>query len=181
MGLGKALLVLAGIGVSPWTVLAEGIAKTADLSLGITTFLISLSVLILWVPLRRTPGFGTLLNALIVAFMLDFSLPYLLRFEDLLPQIFLALLSVFTTGLGGAIYLSANLGSGPRDGLMTGLQALSGRSLSLMRSALEVMLVLAGFALGGTLGLETLFFTFGIGPAIAFCLSVLSRLFRQLE
>ena len=169
----------AGIGVSPWTVLAEGVAKTAGLSLGITTFLISLSVLILWVPLRQTPGLGTLLNALIVAFMLDFSLPYLPRSEDFLPQIFLALLGVFTTGLGGAIYLIANLGPGPRDGLMTGLQALSGRPLALVRSALEMTVVLAGFALGGTLGLGTLFFAFGIGPAIAFCLSVLSHLFRQ--
>jgi len=178
-GLGEALLVAAGIGVSPWTVLAEGVAKTAGLSLGITTFLISLSVLILWVPLRQTPGLGTLLNALIVAFMLDFSLPYLPRSEDFLPQIFLALLGVFTTGLGGAIYLIANLGPGPRDGLMTGLQALSGRPLALVRSALEMTVVLAGFALGGTLGLGTLFFAFGIGPAIAFCLSVLSHLFRQ--
>ena len=169
----------AGIGVSPWTVLAEGIAKTADLSLGITTFLISLSVLILWIPLRQTPGLGTLLNALIIAFMLDFSLPYLPRPEDLLLQIFLAFLGVFTTGLGGAIYLIANLGPGPRDGLMTGLQALSGLSLALVRSVLEVMVVLAGFALGGTLGLGTLFFAFGIGPAIAFCLSVLSHLFTQ--
>ena len=169
----------AGIGVSPWTVLAEGIAKTADLSLGITTFLISLSVLILWIPLRQTPGLGTLLNALIIAFMLDFSLPYLPRPEDLLLQIVLAFLGVFTTGLGGAIYLIANLGPGPRDGLMTGLQALSDHPLALVRSVLEVMVVLAGFALGGTLGLGTLFFAFGIGPAIAFCLSVLSHLFTQ--
>ena len=157
----------------------RGGRQTAGLSLGITTFLISLSVLILWVPLRQTPGLGTLLNALIVAFMLDFSLPYLPRSEDFLPQIFLALLGVFTTGLGGAIYLIANLGPGPRDGLMTGLQALSGRPLALVRSALEMTVVLAGFALGGTLGLGTLFFAFGIGPAIAFCLSVLSHLFRQ--
>jgi len=176
-GLGEALLVAAGIGVSPWTVLAEGIAKTADISLGITTFLISLGVLIIWIPLRQTPGLGTLLNALIIAFMLDFSLPYLPRPEDLLLQIVLAFLGVFTTGLGGAIYLIANLGSGPRDGLMTGLQALSGHPLALVRSVLEVMVVLAGFALGGTLGLGTLFFAFGIGPAIAFCLSVLSHLF----
>ena len=177
-GLGEALLVAAGIGVSPWTVLAEGIAKTADISLGITTFLISLGVLIIWIPLRQTPGLGTLLNALIIAFMLDFSLPYLPRPEDLLLQIVLAFLGIFTTGLGGAIYLIANLGPGPRDGLMTGLQALSGHPLALVRSVLEVMVVLAGFALGGTLGLGTLFFAFGIGPAIAFCLSVLSHLFK---
>ena len=104
-------------------------------------------------------------------------MPYLPRPEDLLLQIVLAFLGVFTTGLGGAIYLIANLGPGPRDGLMTGLQALSGHPLALVRSVLEVMVVLAGFALGGTLGLGTLFFAFGIGPAIAFCLSVLSHLF----
>ena len=84
-------------------------------------------------------------------------------------------------GLGGAIYLIANLGPGPRDGLMTGLQALSSRRLAMVRSVLEVMVVLAGFSLGGTLGLRTLFFAFGISPAIAFCLSVLSHLFTQLH
>ena len=179
-GLGKALLVAAVIGVSPWTVLAEGIVKTADLSLGITTFLISLSVLILRIPLRQTQGLGTLLNALIIAFILDLSLPYPPRSEDLLLQIILAFLGVFTTELGGAIYLIANLGPGPRDGLMTWVHALSSRPVALVRSVLEAMLVLAGFSLGGALGLGTLFFALGIGPAIAFCVSVLSRLFTQL-
>ncbi len=172
-GLGEALLVTAGVGVSPWTVFAEGVTKVTGWSLGFATFVISLSVLGLWIPLRQTPGIGTILNAIIIALVLEFLLPYLPRFETYLANAALALAGVFVTGFGGAIYLIANLGPGPRDGLMTGLQAVTHQPIALVRTFLELTVVAIGWLLGGTLGLGTVFFALGIGPAMAIGMQIL--------
>ena len=172
-GLGEALLVTAGIGVSPWTVFAEGVTKVTGWSLGFATFVISLSVLGLWIPLRQAPGMGTILNAIIIALVLEFVLPYLPGFETYLANAALALTGVFVTGFGGAIYLIANLGPGPRDGLMTGLQAVTHQPIALVRTFLELTVVAIGWVLGGTLGLGTVFFALGIGPAVAFGMQIL--------
>lgn len=172
-GLGEALLVTAGVGVSPWTVFAEGVTKVTGWSLGFATFVISLSVLSLWIPLRQAPGLGTILNAIIIALVLEFVLPYLPRFETYLANAALALAGVFVTGFGGAIYLIANLGPGPRDGLMTGLQAVTHQPIALVRTFLELTVVAIGWVLGGTLGLGTVFFALGIGPAMAIGMHIL--------
>ncbi|TNF21392.1 MAG: hypothetical protein EP318_07385 [Rhodobacteraceae bacterium] len=172
-GLGEALLVTAGVGVSPWTVFAEGVTHVTGWSLGFATFAISVSVLVLWIPLRQTPGLGTILNAIIIALVLDFALPLLPRFDGFAVNALLALAGVFVTGFGGAIYLVANLGPGPRDGLMTGLQAVTGLPIALVRTLLELTVVVIGWALGGTLGLGTIFFALGIGPAMAIGMQVL--------
>jgi uncharacterized membrane protein YczE len=172
-GLGEALLVTAGVGVSPWTVFAEGVTIVTGWSLGVATFIISASVLLLWIPLRQTPGIGTILNAIIIALMLQYVLPFLPTFETFIANALLALIGVFVTGFGGAIYLVANLGPGPRDGLMTGLQTITHQPIALVRTFLEILVVAIGWTLGGTLGLGTIFFALGIGPAIAIGMQIL--------
>ncbi len=175
-GLGEAMLVAAGLGVSPWTVFAQGIVVQTDLSLGTATFILSVGVLLLWWPLRQTPGIGTLMNAVIIAAVLEFVLPWLPRVDHLGIQSVYTVAGVLVTGIGSGIYLIANLGPGPRDGLMTGLQAKVGWPISRVRSGLEVSVVAFGFALGGTAGLGTLLFAFGIGPAVAFGLWIFTRI-----
>ena len=172
-GLGEALLVTAGVGVSPWTVFAEGVTIVTGWSLGVATFIISASVLLLWIPLRQTPGMGTILNAIIIALVLEYVLPFSPTLETFVANALLALIGVFVTGFGGAIYLIANLGPGPRDGLMTGLQAITHKPIALVRTFLEVLVVAIGWALGGTVGLGTIFFALGIGPAIAIGMQIL--------
>ncbi|MFG6569773.1 YitT family protein [Sulfitobacter sp. 1A13679] len=172
-GLGEALLVTAGVGVSPWTVFAEGVTRITGWSLGFATFLISAVVLLLWIPLMQTPGIGTILNAVIVALVLEYALPILPHFDSYLANAVLALTGVFVTGFGGAIYLVANLGPGPRDGLMTGLQRVTGKPIALVRMSIELSVVVVGWALGGTLGLGTLLFAVGIGPAMAIGMQIL--------
>lgn len=172
-GLGEALLVTAGIGVSPWTMFAEGVTNTTDLSLGFATFVISAIVLVLWIPLKQTPGMGTILNAIIIALVLEHILPFLPTFETYVANVVLAFLGVLVTGFGGAIYLVANLGPGPRDGLMTGLQSVTHQPIALVRMFLELTVVTIGWAMGGTLGLGTVFFALGIGPSMAIGMQLL--------
>jgi uncharacterized membrane protein YczE len=172
-GIGEALLVTAGVGVSPWTVFAEGVTNITGWSLGFATFIISACVLVLWIPLKRTPGMGTILNAITIALVLEYLLPYLPTFESYVANAALALTGVFVTGFGGAIYLIANLGPGPRDGLMTGLQAVTRQPIALVRMVLELTVVAIGWALGGTVGLGTVLFALGIGPAVAIGMQIL--------
>jgi uncharacterized membrane protein YczE len=172
-GFGEALLVTAGIGVSPWTVFAEGVTNITGWSLGFATFVISLSVLGLWIPLRQAPGMGTILNVIIIALVLEFVLPLLPEFETYITNAGLAVVGVLVTGFGGAIYLIANLGPGPRDGLMTGLQGVTGQPIARVRTFIELSVVVIGWALGGTLGLGTVLFALGIGPAMALGMQIL--------
>jgi len=159
--------------VSPWTVFAEGLTNVTGWSLGFATFVISASVLILWIPLKQTPGMGTILNAIIIALVLEYVLPFLPTLETYIANAVLALMGVLVTGLGGAIYLIANLGPGPRDGLMVGLQTVTHQPIALVRTFLELTVVAIGWALGGTLGLGTIFFVLGIGPAMAIGMQIL--------
>ncbi len=166
-GLGEAIMIASGGGVSPWTVLAQGIAGRVNWSIGFTTMIISLSVLILWIPLKRKPGMATILNALIIAFMIDFSLPLLPAPQNLPLQLLQAAFGVLVVGLASGIYLAANLGAGPRDGLMTGLQAVTGFPIAWIRIAIEVTVVSIGWYLGGVVGVGTVLFAFGVGPCVA--------------
>ncbi len=159
--------------MSPWVVFAEGVTNVTGWSLGFATFVISISVLCLWIPLRQAPGIGTILNAIIIALVLEFMLPYLPTLETYIANAALALAGVFVTGFGGAIYLIANLGPGPRDGLMTGLATITHLPIALVRTLLEVTVVAIGWTLGGTLGLGTVFFALGIGPAMAIGMQIL--------
>ena len=166
-GLGEALLIAAGIGVSPWTVLGQGISNVLNLSIGKATFFISLFVLLCWIPLRQIPGIGTILNVIIIATVLDYSLIYLPAPEQFSLKLIQVIAGILVTGFGGAIYLIANLGPGPRDGLMTGLQELTDLPIAWVRSGIELSVIIIGWILGGIFGVGTLLFALGIGPSVA--------------
>ena len=175
-GLGEAMLISAGIGVSPWTVLGQGVSRVFNFSIGTATFFISLFVLLCWIPLKQIPGFGTILNVIIIATVLDYSLPYLPSPEIYFSKLIQVILGIIITGFGGAVYLIANLGPGPRDGLMTGLQSVSNLPIAWVRSGIELTVVLIGWLLGGVVGIGTLLFAIGIGPSVAASIHALTRL-----
>ena len=166
-GIGEALLIAAGAGVSPWTVLAQGISNLSGWSIGVSTFAVSVAVLLLWIPLSQTPGIGTLLNAIIISAAIELSLPFLPQPENYLLQIGETIIGISLVGLGSGLYLIANLGPGPRDGLMTGLQRVTDFPVARVRTAIEISVVALGWLLGGTVGAGTLLFAFGIGPAVS--------------
>ena len=176
-GLGEGLLIVSFTGASPWTVLAEGISLNVDFSIGTVTFFISLGVLFLWLFLNQKPGIGTLLNALIVAIMIDVSIALIPTPENYISQLFLAIFAVLIVGLGSGLYLVANLGPGPRDGLMTGIQRKTNLPIAAVRAFLEITVVSIGWYLGGTVGIGTLLFAFGIGPAVALGLFIVGKMF----
>ena len=177
-GLGEGLLILSTTGNSPWSVLAEGISNTTSLSIGAATFFISVSVLFLWIFIKQKPGLGTIFNIIIIAGMIDITLSFFDAPSSIWMKYFLAFFSVLLVGLGSGIYLVANLGPGPRDGLMTGLTKLTNLPIALVRAFLEISAVLAGWYLGGTVGAGTLIFAFGIGPCVALGLFLVNRLFN---
>ena len=166
-GLGETLLITAGVGVSPWTVLAQGISFKTGYSIGLTTFFVSIGVLCLWIPLREKPGVGTILNTIIVSIVIDVSLPYLPAPELLVFQILQVIIGVVIVGLGSGFYLIANLGPGSRDGLMTGLQKKTNLPISLIRAILEISAVTVGWYLGGIVGIGTIVFALAIGPFVS--------------
>jgi len=177
-GLGEGLLILSTTGNSPWSVLAEGISNTTSLSIGAATFFISVSVLFLWIFIKQKPGLGTIFNIIIIAGMIDITLSFFDTPSSIWMKYFLAFFSVLLVGLGSGIYLVANLGPGPRDGLMTGLTKLTNLPIALVRAFLEISAVLAGWYLGGTVGAGTLIFAFGIGPCVALGLFLVNKLFN---
>jgi len=176
-GLGEGLLIVSFTGASPWSVLAQGLSLNVNLSIGMLTFLISITVLILWIPLGQKPGMATILNALIIALMIDLSIKFVPTPSSYINQLILAVISVITVGIGGGIYLVANLGAGPRDGLMVGLQKLSNFPIAAVRATLEISVVSVGWYLGGTVGIGTILFAFGIGPCVALGLYLVDKLF----
>jgi len=177
-GLGEGLLILSTTGNSPWSVLAEGISNTTSLSIGAATFFISVSVLFLWIFIKQKPGLGTIFNIVIIAGMIDITLSFFDAPSSIWMKYFLAFFSVLLVGLGSGIYLVANLGPGPRDGLMTGLTKLTNLPIALVRAFLEISAVLAGWYLGGTVGVGTLIFAFGIGPCVALGLFLVNKTFN---
>lgn len=177
-GLGESLIITAGAGMSPWTVLAEGLSISTNLSIGSLTFLISLAVLLLWIPLKQMPGIGTLLNVIIIAAVIEWSLPYLPHPEHYGLKILQAFIGTLLVGFASGIYLIANLGPGPRDGLMTGFQRITGFPIAWVRASIEIVVVTIGWTLGGSIGLATIIFAFGIGPAVSvglFCISAIVK------
>ena len=178
-GLGEGLLIVSFTGASPWSVLAQGISLNIDYSIGTITLFVSIAVLILWIPLKQKPGIGTILNALIIAIMIDVCINFVPTPDSNISQIMLAIVAVLTTGLGGGIYLVANLGPGPRDGLMIGLQEISNLPIAVVRAFLEISVVAVGWYLGGTVGIGTLLFAFGIGPAVALGLFLVDKTFNR--
>jgi len=180
-GLGEAALVSANAGVSPWTVLAQGVGRVANVNLGLATLLVSVCVLLFWIPLRQTPGIGTVANVLIVSLVIELSLRVLPQPEAISFQVAQAVAGVLLVGLGSGIYLVANLGPGPRDGLMTGLARRTDLPIAGVRTTLEIAAVAVGWSLGGNIGLGTVLFAFGIGPAVSLGLHAVGLTFTGAD
>ena len=163
LGVGIALTLQARLGVSPYDVLHQGIAARAGLSVGTVVILVGLAILVLWIPLRQRPGLGTVLNTLTVGLVIDLALHVIPEPDLLAVRIPLLVAGIVVTGLGMGLYIGAGLGPGPRDGLMTGLAA-KGFPLWAVRTVLELAALLAGWVLGGNVGVGTVAFAFSIGP-----------------
>jgi uncharacterized protein len=165
-GTGEACIVVAELGNSPWTVLAQGVSLQTPLGIGAATILISILVLCAWVPLRQRPGLGTILNAIVIGVALGVMVEVLPADPPDAVSWLLLVAGIASVAVGGGVYLGARLGPGPRDGLMTGLHARTGRSLRLVRTLIEVSALALGFVLGGTVGIGTVAFALLIGPGV---------------
>ncbi len=163
-GTSMAMQIRAGLGLNPWDVLHEGLALRTPLSFGLITAVTGAVVLLLWIPLRQRPGIGTVANVVVIAVAVDAALALLPPVEGLVPRIALLLGGVLLNGVATAAYVGARLGPGPRDGLMTGLAARTGRSVRLVRTGLEVVVLATGWLLGGTVGVGTVLYALAIGP-----------------
>jgi uncharacterized membrane protein YczE len=163
-GVSLAMMVRGALGLAPWDVLHSGFVRHVPMTLGQAVVLFSFVVLVLWIPLREVPGLGTISNALVVGFSADLTLAVLDRPDAIAARIALMIGGVALCGLASALYIGAQLGRGPRDGLMTGLSRRTGLSLRLVRTGLEVAVVVIGLLLGGVLGLGTVVYALAIGP-----------------
>ena len=174
-GFGEGLLIVSGIGASPWNVLHQGIAINLDLSIGTIAFLVSFLVLLLWFFLDQKMGIGTVINFIIIAIMIDITIYFFEKPELFFSKLIMVIGGILIIGFGTAMYLIANLGPGPRDGLMTGLQKKTSAPIALVRTTIEIIVVLLGWFLGGVVGVGTLMFAFGIGPVVALNLNFFSK------
>jgi uncharacterized membrane protein YczE len=177
-GLGDSLLIQANIGNAPWTVLAEGVTLKTDLSIGLATFFISVLVLLLWIPLREKPGFGTLSNIVLIASFIQIGTMIFPEVDTLPAGIAYDLIGISLVGLGSALYITCGLGSGPRDGAMTGIHHRTGIRVGRVRMGIEITVLLAGWALGGTVGIGTALFALLIGQSVAIFLGLVARISR---
>ncbi|WP_454344696.1 membrane protein YczE [Streptomyces canus] len=163
-GVSSTLLVEAGLGLEPWGVLHQGLAELTGVSIGVVSIAVGAAVLLLWIPMRQRPGLGTVSNVFVVGLAMDATLAAVPHVHGLALRIPLLLAGIVLNGAATGLYIAAGFGPGPRDGLMTGLHRRTGRSIRLMRTAVEVTVVVTGFVLGGTLGAGTLLYAVSIGP-----------------
>ncbi|MGV9454252.1 membrane protein YczE [Streptomyces sp. NPDC003635] len=163
-GASSALLVEAGLGLEPWNVLHQGLAELTGLTIGVVSIIVGAAVLLLWIPLRQRPGLGTVSNVFVVGIAMDGTLAALPEAHSLSVRIPLLVSGIVLNGAATGLYIAARFGPGPRDGLMTGLHRRTGRSIRLMRTGIEVAVVVSGFLLGGTVGVGTVLYALTIGP-----------------
>ena len=175
-GVGEAFLVVTSLGNSPWVVLSEGISLNSNLNIGESTFYVSVVVLLLWIPLRQKPGFGTLANIVVIAASIELGLLIIPTVENIYFKYFYVLFGIALVGIGSALYITCGLGTGPRDGLMTGLHYKTGVRVGRVRLGIEVVALSIGAFLGGSLGIGTALFALLIGQSVAISLGVLGRL-----
>ena len=175
-GIGEAFLVVSSLGNSPWVVLSEGISINTFLNIGESTFLVSVLVLLLWIPLKQRPGFGTVANIVVIAAAIEVGLFFIPSVESISLKYFYVLFGIALVGAGSALYITCGLGTGPRDGLMTGLHYKSGVRVGRVRLGIEVVAASTGALLGGSLGIGTLLFALLIGQSVAISLGVVERL-----
>jgi uncharacterized membrane protein YczE len=169
-GLGITLFIQANLGLAPWDVFHKGLSEKLDVSIGLVIVGVGLLLLLLWIPLRQKPGVGTVLNALEIGFVVNLTKPLVGEPDQLVMRTLMVIAGVLVIALGSALYIGAGLGSGPRDGLMLGLskRSIAGRQISirLARTVIELTVMVAGLFLGGSIGVGTLIFMFGIGPLV---------------
>ena len=165
-GISLAFVLRAGLGLAPWDVLHQGLARITGTSVGTMVIAMSFVVLLAWIPLRQAPGFGTVANAILVGVSVDLTMLVLGDAETWWWRVVLLVGGVLLNALATALYIGALLGPGPRDGLMTGLVRRTGRSVRLVRTTLEVSVLALGWALGGTVGVGTLLYAVAIGPIV---------------
>ena len=175
-GVGEAFLVVTSLGNSPWVVLSEGISLNSNLNIGESTFLVSVVVLLVWIPLRQKPGFGTLANIVVIAASIELGLLIIPTVENIYFKYIYVLFGIALVGIGSALYITCGLGTGPRDGLMTGLHYKTGVRVGRVRLGIEVVALSIGAFLGGSLGIGTALFALLIGQSVAISLGVLGRL-----
>jgi uncharacterized membrane protein YczE len=175
-GLGDALVVQSNLGNAPWTVFAQGLSLKTGLSLGWATFVTGCFVLLIWIPLRERPGFGTLANIVIISAAIEFGVSVFPLQETLIGGLASALIGIALVGLGSALYITCGLGPGPRDGAMTGIHQRTGVRVGRVRMGIEVTVLIVGALLGGQLGLGTALFALLIGQSVAISFGIVARL-----
>ncbi|OKJ71482.1 membrane protein YczE [Streptomyces sp. CB02460] len=163
-GASSALLVVADLGLEPWGVLHQGLAERTGISIGVVSIIIGAIVLLLWIPLRQRPGLGTVSNVFAVGIAMDGTLALVPEVHGLVARAGVMAAGIVLNGVATGLYISARFGPGPRDGLMTGLHRRTGRSIRLVRTAIEIAVVVTGFLLGGSLGIGTVLYALAIGP-----------------
>lgn len=175
-GFGDALVVQSNLGNAPWTVFAQGISLKSGLSLGWATFFTGFAVLLIWIPLRERPGFGTLANIAIISASIQFGVDRFPLQSTFVGGLLSALAGIALVGVGSALYITCGLGPGPRDGAMTGIHNRTGVRVGRVRMAIEVTVLIIGALLGGRIGLGTALFALLIGQAVAISFGVVARL-----
>jgi uncharacterized membrane protein YczE len=169
-GFGISLFLRANLGLAPWDIFHKGLSKKLDISIGLVIVGVGLLLLLLWIPLRQRPGVGTILNAIEIGLIVNLTKPLIGEPDQLFIRALMVIAGVLVIGLGSALYIGAGLGSGPRDGLMLGLSkyAIRGHQISIRvaRTFVELTVMVAGLFLGGSIGVGTLIFMFGIGPLV---------------
>jgi len=174
-GTGEAILIKADIGQSPGTVLAQGIQNLTGDTIGWTSFYISIGVMFLWIPLKNKVGIGTVLNIIFVSVAIDVMMPFFPSPESYAVSVVMVIIGILVIGLGSAFYIPSNLGPGPRDGLMTGLHYRTGIPIGRVRFVIEAAFLLAGWLLGGSVGLGTVLVTVLVGEVVAIFFGIVSR------
>jgi uncharacterized membrane protein YczE len=175
-GIGDSLLIQSNLGNAPWSVLAQGLARTFDSEIGLLTFVVSAIVLLLWIPLKEKPGFGTIANIVIIAAAIQLGVEYIPATENTLVGLLYVFLGITLVGAGSSLYITCGLGPGPRDGLMTALHHKTGIRVGRVRLAIEGTVLALGALLGGALGVGTALFALLIGQSIAIFLGIVARL-----
>ena len=175
-GIGDSLLIQSNLGNAPWSVLAQGLAKTFDSEIGLLTFVVSAIVLLLWIPLKEKPGFGTIANIVIIAGAIQLGVEFIPATENTFIGLIYVFIGIALVGAGSSLYITCGLGPGPRDGLMTALHHKTGIRVGRVRLAIEGTVLALGALLGGALGVGTALFAFLIGQSIAIFLGIVARL-----
>jgi len=178
-GIGDSLLIVSELGNAPWSVLAQGISRQSSLSVGEATLVISALVLLLWIPLKERPGFGTIANILVIAFAIDVGIRFIPHQHQFPLQLVYVIAGITLVGIGSALYITCALGPGPRDGWMTAVHKRTGWPVGRVRLGIEVTVLVAGVVLGGSAGLGTALFALLIGYAVALAFGVVARLTAQ--